>query len=386
MSLLGSSHFRRSAGRDDRRRRLLAEEINDRGANPLSSVSSTDVNAGYKLDHYGAAAFIDEQVRLIDFVPLRLTTFTLWILVGLAIIAGVEFLHGWQSGLSAAIPGGQFQAFDVTRSGSLYSWFSSLLLLAVAATSMLVYTIRRYKTDDYQGRYRIWLWAAVCWFLLATDVAANLHDSFKQIMIDSTKTLIWGDGTLWWIIPYAVVFGALGSRLVLDMRHCWLSIITFLLAAAGYLVSACMELGLLTIDDTTRLVMIKSGAAMYAHLMLLVSMGLNARYVILDAQGFLPHLEAIPDTQSDEIIKQNALTTGDEWMRVDSASGTPQPAFRRSTTTSPVASAVNQTSSFSSHHAIAPVTRKLTKQEKKALRDRLLRERMERQRQQNHKW
>ncbi len=224
------------------------------------------------------------------------------------------------------------------------------------------------------------------WFFCATDLAVNLHDSFKQIMIQITKTQLWGDGALWWIIPYALLFGVLGLRLLLDMRPCWLSMVTFVLAAASYLVAVAMQLDLVRIDGDARAIMIKADAIMYGHLMLLVSMVLNARHVILDAQGLLPRREPKLAAESTEAIEANSTTTTNEWRRVDSPANTPQPMLRRSTATVPISSSPSAPASFGQSQPLAPVTRKLTKQEKKALRERLLRERLERQRRQGEPW
>ena len=348
---------------------------------PISPVSSGDAPVANQSDHYGDAFFMDEQMRLIDLVPRRLTILALWLAAGLAVITGLAGLHVWQSELSTTIPGWQFTALDLTQRGCLGSWFSSLLLLAASTAAVLTYTVRRHRTDDYHGRYRIWLWAALCCFLGATDIAANLHEGLKQIMIYLTKTSIWGDGTLWWIIPYVLVFGVLGSRLVLDMRPCRLGIATFLLAAAGYLVAAGMELGLASIGDAFQAVMIRSGAAMFGHLMLLMSMALNARYVILDAEGLLPRRKSQKYADCDkDTTKKSVETPGNKWMRADASDGTPQPVLRRAS--SPVSSSPSTTQPIFSKSPAPPasVTRKLTKQEKKVLRDRLLRERLERQR------
>ena len=73
-------------------------------------------------------------------------------------------------------------AFDLGGKGSLAAWFSSLMLLAASLVAVLVYTVRRHRMDDYRGRYRVWLWAALCWFLMATDAAASLHEGFRDLM------------------------------------------------------------------------------------------------------------------------------------------------------------------------------------------------------------
>ena len=114
----------------------------------------------------------------------------------------------------AAAGGAQLAALDIAAKGSLACWFSSLLLLAAAVMAMLVYAVRRHRTDDYQGRYRVWLWAAGCWLLMATDQAASLREAFQAAMIALTGTPLLGDGTLWWVAAYVLIFGAVGSRLL----------------------------------------------------------------------------------------------------------------------------------------------------------------------------
>ena len=108
--------------------------------------------------------------------------------------------------------GGRLAMFDLPAAGSLGTWFSSLLLLAATMVALVVYGIRRHKTDDYHGRYRIWLWAALGMLLTATDVAANLHEGFRDLMTAATGTRLLGDGSVWWAIPAIFLLGAIGSR------------------------------------------------------------------------------------------------------------------------------------------------------------------------------
>ena len=72
---------------------------------------------------------------------------------------------------------------DLGNYGSLGNWFASLLLLVASLLAITIYSVRRHKVDDYRGHYHIWLWAAACWFVMATDVAASLHQGFQQVMI-----------------------------------------------------------------------------------------------------------------------------------------------------------------------------------------------------------
>ena len=111
----------------------------------------------------------------------------LLLLVASAMLAGLEASYAWM--LERVAHGGsRVAALDLAAKGSLGCWFSSLLLVAASAAALLVYSVRRHRTDDYQGRYRIWLSAAAVCFLLATDQAASLREAFRDLMIVLTGT------------------------------------------------------------------------------------------------------------------------------------------------------------------------------------------------------
>ena len=132
------------------------------------------------------------------------------------IVAGMEVSYSWM--MERAAGGGKIiAALDIGAKGSLACWFSSTMLLAASVAAMLVYGIRRHRTDDYPGKYRIWPWAAVCLLLMATDQAASLREAFRDLMIAATGTSLVGDGSLWWIIVYGILWIAVGSRVLLDM-------------------------------------------------------------------------------------------------------------------------------------------------------------------------
>ena len=214
-----SSPLGRGGRRDDRRRRLLAE---DRGANldsPGESTSGGSRPVAHKSENYGDAAFLQTQLRLSDLVPRGIVLLVLMPLVGAALIAGLTTLYVVAPGLFHT-PDHQPAMTVLGGPGSLGNWLSSLLLLLATFYAVLNYTIRRHKTDDYHGRYRAWLWAAACWFLMATDTAASLHQGVRDVLIAMTGARITGDGSIWWLCPAAVLLGLVSSRLLIDMRPC----------------------------------------------------------------------------------------------------------------------------------------------------------------------
>jgi len=330
-----------------------------------------------KSDHYGDAEFLDQQWRLLDLIPQRVLSLASLAAAIAAVIAGLEFVYAWM--LDRVADGGTiFSAFDLAAKGSLASWFSSLLLLAAAGASLLVYTVRRFRTDDYQGRYRIWLWAAGCWVLLAADQAANLRDAFRYMMVSLTGTSLAGDGSLWWAVFYAFLLGAVGSRLVMDMRASRMAVGLLLTSAVFFTLAIACQLGWSPFADAGWQTMFLSGIEMSGNLVLLTTIAVYARHVLLDAQGLLPRREPSvkPEAEkADECEKVPSTSlSGDRWRKIDPPHITPQPASY------PRPATVTYASPPKADVIESPINRKLTKGEKRALKEKLLRERAERER------
>ena len=372
MALQSSSSFHRSGQRDQRRRRLLTEEL----AHP-DDWSSGQVGAGdappQKSEHYGDARFLEEQPGLLDLIPRRMVFLGLLLTMAVSMLVGLMATYAWM--LDRVAGGGRaIAALDLAVKGSLGCWFSSLMLLTVAMAAILVYSVRRHRTDDYQGRYRIWLWAAACGFLMATDQAASLREGFRDLMIGLTGTPLVGDGDLWWVILYVLGLGTVGSRLLVDMRSDALATSILIGAVLLHVLAAAVRLEWILPLIGSHEVMFLAGTEMTGNLMLTAAMTLHARYVLLDAEGLLPRRALDADEELDaEETADGAYTVRNRWRKIDAPHPTPQPAFGRTAASQPAVSPSSTTAS-------SPAHRKLTKSEKKALRERLLRERMERQR------
>ena len=159
MSFAAASSFRRYGQRDDRRRRLLTDELANPDDWPACQAWPEEAPPPQKSEHYGDADFLERQCGCSIW---SLAGWSVWCLCwrpGRRSSSGLEASYAWM--LDRVADGGApVAALDLAAKGSLGCWFSSLLLLAAAAVAILVYAVRRHRTDDYQGRYRIWLWAA----------------------------------------------------------------------------------------------------------------------------------------------------------------------------------------------------------------------------------
>ncbi len=423
-SSLGRGH------RDDRRRRLLSEDLT---AN--SSLPAGETPAGqpkyqpptHKSENYGDSEFLQTQARLTDLVPRRLVPYLLCLKGGLAIIAGLMAFYVWAPKL---IPDGQpaSQLADLGKCGSLGNWFASLLLLMATALAGMIFSVRRHKVDDYRGHYRVWLWVATAWFLAATDAAANLHQGFQQLMVSLTSWRLAGEGSLWWVGAVLLFAGPIGFRLFMDMRSSRLSTAALLLAATAYLTALTAFFHGIVLQGQVVQRLLMEGSLLGGHLLATISMGLHARYVILDAEGVLPRREkkaaamkraekadkkarrqraeklATPAAATtDDSAKDLAASTenhageveqgqseakakasGDKWVAIDPPHSGLQPAMKRMLSEKPTATAIPSPAGAASDSASDDS--KLSKADRKAIKKRLLDERLKREQRKAANW
>jgi len=387
-----NSQFRRSGQRDTRRRRLFAEEqwlAAENRYRQWPDRRAREELPPRKSRNYGDAEFMDEQPRLTDLIPRKPWPFVLVLLVGIGCIVGLELLYAWMPTLAPATTDGRVAALDLDGEGSLAVWFSSVTLLLCAASAWLVFMVRRHKIDDYQGHYRVWLWAAACWVLMSLDETASLHEGFKEMMAHLTGTRLFGDGSIWWVVPYFFLLGAVGSRLLVDMWACRLSSATLLVSAGCYAVAVVAQLGWVLPESGARGVMLEEGAEMLGGVVLFTAMLLHARYVVLDAEGLLPEvvdeededeaaLEAALDHLDDELLRGE-----DEWLKVEPAQEPRRPVLRRRSAEVPEEKFVEE---FAIEPEPEPIPRKLSKAERKALRRRQQQEQAQKRQQQQRQW
>jgi hypothetical protein len=237
---------------------------------------------------------LDGQPRIIDLIPRKLGLLALVLLAGLAVIAGLEGLYAWMPELAKNATDGRIEAFDLDGEGSLAVWFSSATLSLAGLTSLLIYSVRRQRLDDYHGRYRIWLWAGLCWFLMSLDETGSLHEGYKELMSQATGRRLFGDGSIWWVATYLPLLGIIGIRALLEMRKNRAAIFWLVSAGLLYAVAVTAQLQLLLPDSGAKGVMLEEGCEMAGNLLLLMAMAVHARYRVLEAEGLLEVREAKP--------------------------------------------------------------------------------------------
>lgn len=227
------------------------------------------------------SAQLDRQLRLIDLVPRRRAALALLFAAGVAVIGLLEAAYKAMPALAPMTTDGRVAAFDLEGEGSLAVWFSCATLEAAALTALAAWAIRRHTPG--QKASSILFLAAACWLVMSIDECGSLHEAFKEVMSRGTGSRLHGDGTLWWVIAYAIVLSSVGCRLACELRRSLGALAALFATSACYAVAVLAELAWIIPCKGETEVMLEEGCEMLGNLCLLLSMALYARHVALAA-------------------------------------------------------------------------------------------------------
>lgn len=278
--------------RDDRRRRALVDDRHDEAAGEPTDVE-TAVNTPEpalkrKRRRYMAAARRRSQPSIVDLIPRR------WwaLLLVWALLAVVAFgVGGWLwsvQGVSQPIvdqvPSPDSIPVVAEFASRAQLWCLSLTLTLAAFVCGQIYLIRRHRSDDYRGHYRIWIWGATGVLLVSFDASVGAH----RFLIASTVDWVMGQNLElnvrvfdWGVLLLGLLFSA---RLFWEMRD---SNAKWGVVATGV---ACILAGLGPVVPGLS----EFEAAVWPQILLLAasscflaSLITYSRYTILDAHGLV---------------------------------------------------------------------------------------------------
>ncbi|MDP6553997.1 MAG: hypothetical protein QGG71_04985 [Pirellulaceae bacterium] len=281
--------FRQNGQRDERRRRVLRDEML---TSPEAEGDEAQVTGGRETETkvpprgYSAAVSIESQPPISCLIATRPWTLTVAVLAGLTVIAGLEaaysnIFHG--SHLRPEVTA----ALDVVAPGSLAAWFSSVLLSMAAVNAVLVYWLRSHRLDDYRARYRVWLWAAFGLTIAAIDASTSLHSVVGQLIADRFEMPWLQSPMVNGVVVLSLVFGSLAARLGFEIWSSRLARSWSLLAAISYFTAILIQLDVLVVDSVLLTAMAESTVILVANLAVTLVVASYCRYVYLESQGEL---------------------------------------------------------------------------------------------------
>lgn len=237
-----------AAGRGDRRRRILSEgrltlaaieEISS-DDQPRSATPQRRYAPGPGSVSFGVAR------RLLPTTGGALAGF---LLAGLFVGGGLIATHLYQDKIAASL-GESSDAqtnlrpiLDVARPTSLLAWVTTTLTLATAALCVIVFGLRRHRSDDLRGVYRWWMPAAVVCLAASVCQATGLHNALATVIAINVGWTALPGSAIWWLLPTLLIATPLAVRVIIDLKESRLALSAALLAAACFGVALVAKLG-----------------------------------------------------------------------------------------------------------------------------------------------
>ncbi len=302
---------RRSSHRLDRRRRVLVDESRT-DATYTPRIFRTHDDSG-PTSRYTNSALNSMQAPIAAYVPLRRFSLLVWLLTGLIPIVGLVALDSYRSQWVRVLGNGGPQAFDFAASGSLANWLSSMAFASATLLMLGIYSVRQHRRDDHRARFTVWRWAMIAAAFASIDATAGLHRTWQAICQAVFYTPLVGDGSIWWVATWSIVFGGIILRLMFEMRASRLSITWTGIASVAYLVSALLQIGLVPPNEELSQLVLTTTTLLGHHLFLFAIL-CYARHVVLEAKGELVTASKGRRKEADAIKKQSesALTAAEK--------------------------------------------------------------------------
>lgn len=281
--------IRRAGHREDRRRRVFREGAWNESADADQSQATPDEPARGEATGcsrlYSAAALESNQPPITHLIPQRIVSLLLCWLVGLTALALIEFLYTVVFMSDGAVWSTWWPGLDLQGAGTVAQWFSALLLLLAAAAARFIYWIRRHRLDDYRGRYRVWVWAAVGLLLASVDVQTALHEGLGHATAYLLRPYWNLPPQLCWMVWLGSAVGIAALRLLIEMRRSPMACLVLLVSLSGYGGAAFLLLQGWPLPSRAVETMVVSGLLMTGHLHVAMSLAIYCRRVYQDAQA-----------------------------------------------------------------------------------------------------
>ena len=276
-----------SMARGGRRRRVLNEEARSASGASLAAFSGAPTDAD--APRYSEQAGVEHHPQVTDFVPRRKRAMLITLLAGGLAAAAAQALTVFAEPIATALPGVTADQLATQIAGGLTAWFSAVALAIVYLLARLMYSLRRHRVDDYQGRYRVWRWMAFGSLVASAEAVVGAHQLVAQSAARATGWSLSASGSEWWLAPIAMAGGWIFVRMLLEVGECRSSLLMMLGAAGCYSVAAAEGLGWSPASLGPWATIGVGAAGLIGHTMLLVGMLVFARYVVLDVQGLIEH-------------------------------------------------------------------------------------------------
>jgi hypothetical protein len=182
---------------------------------------------------------------------------------------------------------GIIAAFDLDSEGSIACWMSITVYFLCGLHTLL---IRKLRIGLGAGIFerRAWLAISLLWFAMSLDEGASLHEGFKELMVLLVGTRVFGDGSIYWVVPYFVLLAMAGMYLLVRFRRLPWAVSCLLGSGGLFAIAIAGQLDLIMRGRPLLETWIEESCEMLGQLCLLHGLALYARHIglsLVHAEG-----------------------------------------------------------------------------------------------------
>ncbi|QEG43490.1 hypothetical protein [Roseimaritima ulvae] len=238
---------------------------------------------------YGARVHRRLRARWFGLVPVRRRSLSLAIAVVATAATLLSLGHGAALRWAPLAYAPEIaRPLRLDRPDSFGNWLGTLLLLTSAGAAFLIYQLRRYRSDDYQGRYRIWRPVILLLAVAGLDAVTGLVDWCGHLLdagLGERKALSGGD----WIRLSLTIGGtALYLRLLAEVWRSRVASIALTLTALAMAYPTLVHWKILQIDSPLTSTL-HSAAPLWARTAIWVAMLAYLRMLYRDVRQIDAH-------------------------------------------------------------------------------------------------
>ena len=273
------TRFAGSRNLDERRRRRLATHAVQEAVTEGTLIESAPT------DHSGHKTNDRSEISNVSHFPLRKLispkAWKLWgiglfgLLVGVALLRAAQIATETGSGASSSF----VLLFD-PASGRALRVYGSVMFLLFGQLAMLIWWVRSRSPLDFGGLYRVWMKRAAAGVAASLILITDFHFLIMDVIHRQTGINRSFQLELCWLAPAAICAAFLLRAMYQELRENRVSLVLLWTAAASGLMTTLQIAGFLLPGFERDTQLVKAGTALFAQLVLMMSLLFHTRFVI----------------------------------------------------------------------------------------------------------
>lgn len=299
--------------RSDTRRRRVGVLSDEHAAVPVelpkssTPITESDSETDKTVNEYSISARRRHLAKTTDLIPKRGWSVAFLVLGVIAGISLVNVLFFYANEMTGLLGERALEVFSLTKPGSLAQWSCTLSLLIAGLASFQVYALRRHRSDDYVGTYKLWLLIASGLLLASLSSAIGLHG----LLLHAAGVLIGSDlgpGSSAFAALVVLAILLLAARILVEVRQSRTAIVGVVVVTLLFAAAAVMQVTPVKTQLASSYEATYGNLILMGNVCLLLTVFFYARFVYLRAQGILATQYAAVVSSTEEVSSEKKST------------------------------------------------------------------------------